>query len=104
MESGDHESANQLSELRGGSLQMKNGAGKLPARKFRVRHHREGEAHKPILLQNRAIDADSAEHALRIIIGDPSVQIELMNESVASATRKSKAHVDFWDASPDSET
>jgi len=80
------------------SLPSDNLANKRPLNKYRVRHQREDGEHVPVLLQNRIVEAESAERALRVIIGDRSIPIETTNEFAAIATRKNGTLIESWEA------
>jgi hypothetical protein len=85
---------------------LKNIPQGAPKQKYRIRHQREDGIHSPLLLQNRVIEAESPERALRIAIdahGDPTLPIHTMNEYRACAARKCEGKwVDVWEADAES--
>jgi hypothetical protein len=83
--------------------QLHSNKAKSPKKRYRIWHKREDGIHVPVLLQNRIIEAESPEQALRLAmdpLGLKSIEIHSTNEYTASASQPDPSgnFVDVWQA------
>jgi hypothetical protein len=65
---------------------------------YRIQHQRCFGEHAAVLLQNRVVEAETAEQALRIALASNKAEIEVSSADSATAERKSPTASDFWTA------